>query len=180
MRRTLALGFAIALACLVSPARADDTVASYRAEHGVFANLGLYSALGYGGLSYGYAPLKNLVLEAGVGFGYSGAQLSFMPKLVLGKTHRLLLGIGPSLGILDLDKGSLWLNSEIGYEFRSSGGFAIALVAGWTQGLAGCAEKSCRPGGAAWGDESSSRAWNSQRAVDLQGPQGRIIVGYWF
>ena len=63
-----------------SSARAPSAVDSsdaYPRRHGVFANLGVFSAVGFGGLSYAYAVSKNWAIEAGLGIGLTGVQLSF-------------------------------------------------------------------------------------------------------
>jgi hypothetical protein len=150
-------------------------------RHGLFGSLGAFSAVGFAGISYGYAPSDRLAIEAGLGYGMSGVQLSLMPKWSFGQRHRLVLGLGPSLGLLPDGKSvSLWLNGDVGYELRAASGFSIAIVLGYTQGLAGCLGGQCRPGGAAWGDESDTQAWNSERAADYASPQGRIVIGKWF
>jgi hypothetical protein len=165
------------------PAAAAATVAaeSRHRTAGVFANLGLFSATGFGGLSYAHVPSNNWVFEAGVGYGLTGFQLSLMPKLTHGQNHRFVLGLGPSVGLGRERSGlSLWLNGDIGYEYRADDGFSVSLVVGFTQGIAGCIADQCRPGGAGWGDESDERAFMSERAADWVGPQGRIIIGKWF
>jgi hypothetical protein len=175
------------LTLLPVTAAASETVASSsiaETRHltaGVFANLGLFSATGFGGFSYAYAPSNNWAFEAGIGYGLTGVQLSLMPKLTYGQNHRLVLGLGPSVGLGHDRSGlSLWLNGDIGYEYRADNGFSVSFVVGFTQGIAGCIADKCRPDGAGWGDESDERAFMSERAADWVGPQGRVIIGKWF
>jgi hypothetical protein len=149
-------------------------------HHGVFLNVGALSAVGFIGATYAYAPVDQLELEAGVGFGMSGLQLSFMPKLAIGSSrHRLLLGIGPSMGV-NVDDGatSTWMNGEIGYEYRAKGGFSLAVAGGFTAGLGGCTRATCRREGA-FGDDDDSTSLFSERATDYAAPQTRIAIGYW-
>ena len=155
--------------------------AAQRLKHGVFGNLGFFSAVGFAGLSYAYAPSEQSVLEAGVGYGLTGLQLSLMPKYTIGKIHRLVLGLGPSLGMrLDQNGTGLWLNGDAGYEVRADNGMSITLVIGFTKGITGCIAERCRPGGGGWGDDSEARAYISERAADYQSVQTRVIVGKWF
>lgn len=149
------------------------------ARHGAFASLGLFSALGFGGLSYAYAPSEQWLVETGLGYGLTGIQLSSMPKWSLGRRHRLVIGLGPSLGIRpDENAVSVWLNGDVGYEVRADNGVSIFFGIGFTKGLAGCIAEQCRPGGA-WA-ETDSQASVSERAADHFGPQTRVIIGKWF
>ena len=50
--------------------------------------------LGYGGLSFEYAPLPWLVAGAGAGFNGAGATAAFMPRLRLPLTRWLAIGFG--------------------------------------------------------------------------------------
>lgn len=153
----------------------------HRRRHGVFGNLGFFSAVGFAGVSYAYAPSEQAVLEAGVGYGLSGLQWSLMPKYTIGRTHRLVLGLGPSLGMrLDQNAAALWLNGDVGYEVRADNGMSVTLVMGFTKGITGCIAERCRPGGGGWGDDSEARASFSERAADYQSVQTRVIVGKWF
>src|SRR5262249_16240961 len=109
------------------PAQAMDRSASPDSSKpaiGVFGNAGLFSPVGFAGLTVA-CSLDRIVLESGVGFGMSGLQISVMPKLRLGGGDRggWFLGIGPSAGIGVRNFGfsrpgrnTLWLNAEVGYE----------------------------------------------------------------
>jgi hypothetical protein len=168
-----------------SSARAPLAVGAsdaYPRQHGVFANLGVFSAVGFGGLTYAYAVSENWAVEAGLGLGLTGVQLSLMPKLAFGRNHRFVVGLGPSVGsMLDgQNTTSLWLNGDVGYEFRDDNGFSVSFVGGFTKGIAGCIAKECRPDGIVWPDDGGSKAVFSGRAQDYLEPQGRIIVGVWF
>ncbi len=148
--------------------------------HALRGDMGLFSALGFMGASYSIEPAaKPVMLELGIGVGFSGAQLSIMPKLVLGsRAHRFTTGVGVSVGIpgLEIEGGppgtalgrqvTPWLNADIaGYDYRSDSGFTFAASAGLSHPLRnGCIAviDSC---------------------VDLQGlflPQFRIGFGRWF
>ena len=125
-----------------SSARAPLAVGAsdaYPRQHGVFANLGVFSAVGFGGLTYAYAVSENWAVEAGLGLGLTGVQLSLMPKLAFGRNHRFVVGLGPSVGsMLDgQNTTSLWLNGDLGYEFRDDNGFSVSFVGGFTKGIAG-------------------------------------------
>jgi hypothetical protein len=172
--------FVVAITCVSFPVNAEDAPSPAAPRHGLFANVGAFSAIGYGGITYVHAPFRHLDVEAGAGLGVSGLQISLMPKFVLGDSHRLLLSAGPSVGYFNPDRMSLWVNADVGYEFRSLAGFSVGLMVGWTQGLAGCMKQACRPGGAAMGDENPRQSFSSEKAVDNGGPQGRLRVGYWF
>jgi len=105
------------------------------------------------GAAYVYSPSEPTELEFGAGLGFSGVQLSLMPKLALGsKHHRVLLGVGPSLGIADgVSYTTAWVNGDVGYEYRATSGFSIALSVGFTAELAGC-----------WGPIAATRKANSE------------------
>jgi hypothetical protein len=158
-------------------APAVDAVGPFR--YGVFGNLGVFSALGFAGLSSAIAVRESLAIEAGVGYGLSGLQLSLMPKQrVGGRHHALVVGLGPSVGIGG--GASVWLNGDIGYEYRARNGFSIGIAVGGTLGIAGCLEARCRSGGGSWGEDDDAKTVFSERARDYKGPQARLMVGKWF
>jgi hypothetical protein len=118
-------------------------------------DLGLASAIGFLGVTYSLSPVRAFIAELGVGAGYSGLQLSVMPKLVIGASaHRFVVGAGPSVGIPGLtivtNNGPFggnqrerviapWINAEIGYDYRSRTGSTFLVAGGVTVGLGhGC------------------------------------------
>ena len=166
-----------AIVCLVelvgSPARGDapDAAAPDTAEADssrpvddrqgyVRVDGGFASAVGAVGVSFGYSPVDLFALEAGVGYGPTGVQVSLMPRLQMGDvSDRFVLGLGVSVGI---DVGGEpsrdpipWINGEFGYEHRWDFGLCLSVAAGYTHTLTG-------------GDES------------VGVPLGRVGVGYWF
>lgn len=127
---------------------------SGHSKNSISLNIGLASALGFTGIAYSRNLSKNFQLEAGAGLGFSGVQLSLMPKLTLGSgKHRFVSGLGLSVGlpsagaddgIMSLSKTpSLWLNCDIvGYQLKSSptngkSSFFLLAAIGLTVGLAG-------------------------------------------
>ena len=167
-------------AALASAPQAIEEPSPRPFRHAIRGDMGLFSALGFSGASYSIEPAgKPVMLELGMGIGYSGAQLSVMPKLVLGsRAHRFTTGVGVSVGIPGLKvvggpPGTVlgrrltpWLNADIaGYDYRSDSGFTLAAAAGLTLPLMnGCVEgiDSC---------------------VNLHGlvlPQFRVGFGRWF
>jgi hypothetical protein len=118
-------------------------------------DLGLASAIGFLGVTYSLSPVRAFIAELGVGAGYSGLQLSVMPKLVLGASaHRFVVGAGASVGIPGLtivtNNGPFggnqhehviapWINAELGYDYRSTTGSTFLVAGGVTVGLGhGC------------------------------------------
>lgn len=150
---------------------------------------GVGSAVGFGGVSYGIAPRDWFLIEAGVGYGATGLQLSTMSKLTLGGDHdRLVSGLGLSVGILpnyawfQARGATLWLNVDaVGYEHRFSGGLSIGAALGVAVGLAGgghfnssdiCPAIHCNRGS---GEYDHQVEWAGSVF-----PQARIQAGYWF
>jgi hypothetical protein len=186
----------LALLLLPAVARADELVAAQPStpatedlalkRHAIGFSGGLFSAVGLAGLTYSYAPLDRLTIESGLGYGFSGLQLSVMPKLVLGTARdRFVAGAGLALALprtggsptsagepfIDSDT-ALWLNVDaVGYEHRFANGLSLGLAAGVTVGLVG--------GRICVIDCFDRRDWDKEVA-GLWGPQGRISVGYWF
>jgi hypothetical protein len=106
------------------------------------ANVGMGSAVGSVGVTLGYMPTDQLELEFGVGRGYSGAQFSVMPKLLLGRDFlRLVLGAGPSLSTSS-DGQQAWLNGEVGLGIMGRRLFA-SLTGGFTYLVAGRVPSPC-------------------------------------
>jgi hypothetical protein len=140
-------------------------------------NLGLGSPVGALGLSYTYAPIRQVQIEAGGGLGFSGYQLSAMPKLVFGRAgDRLVLGIGPSLSIdtasdsKQTDVG-YWMNGEIGYQHDTGSGLTVLAAVGIGYGMTGTMHSSC----------AENCPGNPSRSIagDVM-PELRIAIGRWF
>jgi hypothetical protein len=100
------------------------------------ANLGMGSPVGNVGVTLGWQPTPRGEIEFGVGRGYTGLQLSLMPKALLGPgALRLMLGAGPSYST-DGDASQFWLNGELGlallgrHLFASVAGGLTYLVVG--------------------------------------------------
>jgi hypothetical protein len=134
------------LLCLARPPFAlgqTDTDDAIRVRKNVLAlNVGLGSAVGYLGATYAHEPLEFLQLEGGVGLGFSGLQLSAMPKLVIcGGSNCFISGAGVSLSFptSTAAKGlPTWLNVDaVGYEYRSASGTSFFCAAGFGVGLGG-------------------------------------------
>src|SRR4051812_41704150 len=90
------------LSLLARPALADDHLPTTTPEprNELRFNAGMFSAVGFLGVTYTFAPLRQLLLEAGVGMGLSGVQVSFMPRVALGsRADRFIAGAGVSAGI---------------------------------------------------------------------------------
>jgi len=93
-------------------------------KNAIAVDVGFASAIGMLGVTYMLTPLPPLELELGMGAGYSGMQLSFMPKLSFGaRNHRVTtgIGVGSTVAAAVVTRGNpIWLNADIlGYEFRS-------------------------------------------------------------
>lgn len=147
-------------------------------------DLGVASAVGFGGLTYTRTLTDRLSLEAGVGLGISGVQLSAMPRLMfaVGPRSAFFIGLGPALSIKRLDTGDVggafrrtgegvWLNGDCGFHFVAASGFTFSMAAGLAAGL--------------WGDYllSVPTLFGPDQYVGIRGhvsPQGRIGVGYAF
>jgi hypothetical protein len=131
--------------------------------------LGFASALGLGGLSWTHHFNESIGLELGAGFGFTGAQLSVMPKFSFGsEQHRFVFGIGPSVGlggITGRDGGIPFLNVDaIGYTYRARNGFTFSVGAGLTIALGGTYDIDGGP----------------EKAAGIVMPQMRIGFGYRF
>lgn len=170
------VALALVLADAAGPPRVPEPKPAELPASALAFNVGVASAVGELGVTYMLMPRAPLELEIGMGWGYSGMQLSGMAKLSFGaRSHRVTTGIGiastisPSQVTRD---NPTWLNVDIlGYEFRSDGRFFFALAVGLFEGLGG--------GGVCGGDCEGG----NQYAVDVTrylGPQGRMLVGATF
>jgi hypothetical protein len=174
--RLTCFAIVVVLATVSAEARAQPAAERH---HHLRADVGLGSAVGLAGVSYGYAPVSFLQLEAGVGYGLSGVQLSLMPRLALGSaSDRFLVGAGLSAGLQEQDPGQgpmVWLNADLlGYEHRFRFGLSISVGVGLTV-LVGGDTKQC-PG-------LPIDCSPQDRTEDGRGsvyPQGRLGVGWWF
>jgi len=139
-----------------------------RRLHQLRADGGFASALGLAGISYTLSPTQLLGIEAGAGYGFSGFQISLMPRLTLGHRHRFVMGAGLSLstGSRILDGLVTWANLDAaGYEYESDDGFVFTIRAGLTHPLT----KRHLSGDIGPGD-----------LQDLIIPQARLGIGYAF
>lgn len=118
----------------------DDMIRTRKNQMALHVGLG--SAVGYLGATYAHEPLQLLQLEGGVGLGFSGTQLSAMPKLVIcGGSNCFISGAGVSLSIPTSSAATgfpTWLNVDaVGYEYRSPSGTSFTCAAGFGVGLGG-------------------------------------------
>jgi hypothetical protein len=150
---------------------------------GIGADVGLASAVGFAGLTVTRAFAECFRIELGGGIGFSGWQLSLMPKLAFDLAHGvhyLVIGAGVSVAfpkpesLASVATGHpVWLNVDaLGYEVRDQYGLSLAFAIGVTRGLGGgqvCQYVvECNP---AEDLEDVSDYWNFQT---------RIQVAYWF
>lgn len=144
---------------------------------------GIGSAVGFAGADLVYAPSDSIRLEAGAGRGYTGWQLSLMPKYAVrvGEQLHALFGFGPSLSLEPLDPRqyasefhqtgvAVWLNADAGFEYRFDSGLTLSVAAGLTAAVYGNYLKQIDP--------IDSTDFTSVKG--LFGPQGRVGVGYSF
>jgi hypothetical protein len=116
---------------------------------GIGADAGLGSAIGFAGLTVTRVFLDCFRIELGGGFGYSGWQLSLMPKIAVDMAHGkhyLVIGAGVSVAFPTRTEAfgttatghPVWLNVDgLGYEVRNQDGFSFAAAIGVTRGLGG-------------------------------------------
>lgn len=144
----------LTLAWLASPAAADQAVR---------LDLGFASPIGFGGLIYA-AEAGPLVLEAGVGAGGTGLQLSAMPKLAVPwRDGRWLFGAGVSLGAGSSHGEVVWLNLDlVGFEGWLWENMSWFAGGGLTFALSGSCDDVC----------GMMESWVL--------PQARAGVGFWF
>jgi hypothetical protein len=144
---------------------------------GIGVDVGIGSALGLAGVTVTEAFGRSARLEVGVGYGYSGYQLSLMPKIVLGESHdHFVAGVGVSVALPDnavLAGGHpVWLNIDaIGYEHRFDTGIALSAAFGVSGGLGG--GTICFP-------PDGCEQQFLQPVTDFWFPQGRAGIAYWF
>ena len=144
---------------------------------GIGLDVGIGSALGFAGVTLTEAFGRFVRVEVGAGSGYSGYQLSFMPKIVLGAPHdHFVAGVGVSLAYPgDSPKAAghpVWLNIDaIGYEHRFNTGIALSAALGGAGGLGG--GEICFP-------PDGCEPQFLQPVTDYWFPQGRVGVAYWF
>jgi hypothetical protein len=142
-------------------------------------DLGIASAVGTIGLAYQFAPSPRFRLEGGLGWGFSGVQLSIMPKVALGGAPCVfVVGLGPSLALGGpyADAGAAheprpdvipWLNLDVpGIECRSDAGFSVEATLGLTMALRAFHYDIADTG-------ATIHAGNLL-------PQGRFGLGWWF
>jgi hypothetical protein len=117
-------------------------------ENAIALNLGLGSAVGLFGVTFDRFIGPNAVLETGAGLGFTGPQLSIMPKLAFGDGHHSFLsGVGVAAGIYGDQPGYegpehspkppivWWVNADLaGYQYRGERGYFL-LAAGFTMNL---------------------------------------------
>jgi hypothetical protein len=143
------------------------------------SDIGFGSALGFIGVDYQFAPVNWLRLEVGAGWGYTGAQFSFMPKLALGWSWRcaFTIGFGPSLALGSSQaameghgpnpKYLPWLNLDVpGMECRLRSGLSFQATVGATMPLAKF-------------HYDFSEVGNNIEAYRIF-PQARVGIGWWF
>jgi hypothetical protein len=142
----------------------------------VALNAGVASAVGEVGVTYAFRVLTVIELEVGLGWGYSGAQASFMPKLTFGTTtHRVTTGVGlaNTFAASSITRGHpTWLNVDVlGYEYRSPSHFFFSAAAGFFWGVSS--------GTVCTGDCEGGNEYG-EAVTRLVRPQGRLAVGLTF
>lgn len=151
-------------------------------RHRFAGDVGLASAVGLLGGTYTYSPVPAIQFELGAGVGFTGIQLSLMPKLLAGRNgYYFVFGVGPSVGINPSEQDqhtyiSYWLNAEMGYEYRSPSGFSFLLAGGVTYGLGGEFRDFCLLPC----DSDPRERGSSSPATGKVSPQGRLAIGHWF
>jgi hypothetical protein len=144
---------------------------------GIGLDLGLGSALGIGGVTVTEAFGRFARFEVGAGYGVSGYQLSFMPKIVLGQPRdHFVAGVGVSVAFPDNYRVAsghpIWLNIDaLGYEHLFDTGIAVSAALGVTGGLGG-GQLCLPPDGCEPEFQDPVTHWWF--------PQGRVGVAYWF
>jgi hypothetical protein len=144
-----------------------------RGKHRIMGNLGLFSAVGEIGATYTYAPIPACQIELGLGIGFSGPQLSLMPKASLGSDRsRFIFGAGPSVGADGHTVASTyWLNVDVGYEYRTPRGYSTLFAVGITRGLAGQYHDHC---------PLPDCGGTVEQVKGTTVPQVRFAWGHWF
>ncbi len=147
----------------------------------VQADVGLSSAMGFGGASLLHRTSARTAVELGADYGQTGVRGFFMPHLVFGtESHRVSTGLGLSLATpagqpFERLRGNvLWLDAELlGYEHLLRSGLSVSVSAGVAVSLSG-AEHVDRCG--------RDCSWSGQQLEDgtLILPSFRAGIGYWF
>jgi len=176
MRRTGVVGLLLVLLVSARSAAAEDDAPVQ--DHRIGGDIGFGSAIGIVGLDYQYAPVRWLRFEGGMGWGYTGWQFSFMPKIALGWSWRcaFTIGFGPSVAIGSSQAAMEghgmnpdylpWLNLDVpGFECRTRAGLSIQGTLGATMPLKGYHYDFSEVGN----DIPAGRIF----------PQGRIGIGWW-
>lgn len=144
MRRLIPLFLLLPLGlALAAPPAAKLPEDRTRLPGALTFEVGFASAVGEVGLAYTRRVSEHLALEGGLGYGWTGAQLSLMPKLVFGSAHdRFVTGVGFSLSLpgAELSRGGrqpvVWVNFDaLGYEHHARGGFVFSVAVGTTTSL---------------------------------------------
>jgi hypothetical protein len=145
-RRSIVVG-TLSVALLIGTGRAAAQNEPLAHPNRLGFDVGVASAVGEIGLAYQYAPSSRWRLEGGLGWGFSGVQLSAMPKVAFGGACSLLLGAGPSLAVGGpyAQSGSAhqpqpkvigWLNVDVpGVECHSDAGISFEAALGVTLAL---------------------------------------------
>lgn len=179
--RTIALTGALLL--LAGRARAgvydvrqDEQSVVAAHPNGIGVDFGFASAVGALGVTYTRAFDETIRLEAGLGLGFSGTQLSLMPKFVFGGPRdHFVTGLGlavtfPTDGKI-ADGNPVWLNYDaLGYEHQFESGIGLSFAVGIDYGIGG--GRFCILECEVDSDKESVRG--------MLGFQGRIGVAYWF
>jgi hypothetical protein len=161
----------------VSPVSATVETSPPEPHIGVGLNLGFGSAIGLGGVTLTGAFARYLRVELGAGYGISGYQLSFMPKIALGLPHdHFVAGVGLSMAFPDdhyvASGHPIWLNVDaLGYEHRFDTGIAVSAAFGFSGGLGG--GKLCLP-------PDGCEPEFQYPVTHWWFPQARFGVAYWF
>jgi len=169
------LGLAVVAGAPPSALAQEDPPTASRHRFGL--DLGVASAVGTAGLTYQLVALPWLRVEAGAGYGPTGAQLSLMPKVALGGPRcHFAAGFGASVatggsqaaaGHGPTPSAIPWLNLDaVGFECRSRSGLSFQGALGVTMPLA-------------------DFHWDLAEVGDTLHvgsvlPQGRVGVGWWF
>ncbi|HXJ19006.1 MAG TPA: hypothetical protein VMT03_02150 [Polyangia bacterium] len=146
---------------------------------GAGASAGIASALGYGGVTLTQAFVEHARLELGGGYGYTGWQLSAMPKFATGSgAWRFVTGPGISVAIPTDSRRTtghpVWLNLDLGAEYDLSESFTVAAAAGLTAGLGG--GDLCLP----IDHCDTANPGKLHPVTNYWIPQGRVGFIYWF
>ena len=143
---------AVALLLLPRTAAASDPPTLFEERPTtVYAQLGLGTPLGWGGVEWERVLTRYLTLSSGVGMGFAGPQAAVMPRLLLGNRHSAaFLGAGLSYGHYRRDDSCLfdcapatfqgtvaWANFESGAEHRWESGLALRVFVGFAHIVAG-------------------------------------------